>query len=239
MSGLVMFVFVVHTLYFPVYVGIWIVRRANAYQHSLKNAPSVLALALYVVELALGVVLVVSIATRGGKLYGHQAKLSEAKSNLIAIQAAQTNYHHQHNVYAGGDQAFKLIGWDPDDETRYAYFCGSDRVANTIGDQIEIGPDDNLRVSVATTDQAFTCLARGNVDKDTGLDTWAINHHQDPGHYERDVVHTLPGHSTTSDFIAIPLAILIVIVTVITGREHKRYKAEMAQVEKARINNGA
>jgi type IV pilus assembly protein PilA len=103
-----------------------------------------------------------------------KAMNSENKTYLGQIFRAQAEYHNQHHTYAGGTEAFKLIGWSPDPgyKTLFAYYCGEDFMPNQRGDKIH---RSDVPDGVASSATGFTCAAVGNIDNDPDLDVWTVN----------------------------------------------------------------
>ncbi len=99
-----------------------------------------------------------------------RARQSEAKVNLTAIGVAQAAYFDQHQTYAGGSDCFELLGWAPEGENVYAYYCGQDLIARKRRDTGCAPPE-----TVAIAKEAFTVYAVGNVDKDSTCDLWTMD----------------------------------------------------------------
>jgi len=127
------------------------------------------------------VVIIISLSFAGTMLgfqnFQPKAKQSEAKSNLAAIYQAQLSYFSQTNTYAGGKNAFKLIGWKPSGQNRYAYYLGDSFVPNLSGVEIPFRPgaDWPFPTQPESSKTGFTALAIGDVDADECLDLWIIN----------------------------------------------------------------
>jgi hypothetical protein len=122
--------------------------------------------------MALWMILIALIAIPDFLKFQAPARSSEVKTNLGAIFTSQVNYFDKYNVYAGGQNAFYLLGWKDSWPTTYAYFCGDDFVGNTKG---EIIHRSDVPDGVASSATGFTCAAVGNIDNDPDLDYWIIN----------------------------------------------------------------
>lgn len=83
--------------------------------------------------------------------YQAKTKQSEAKTNLGSIFTSQVTYFGENDTYAGAIGAGSL-GWAPEGTTRYAY-----------------------SVTTATI-TLFSAEARGNIDTDSSVDVWIIDH---------------------------------------------------------------
>ncbi len=99
-----------------------------------------------------------------------KAKQSEAKQNLGAIYTSQIAYHGEFGNYAGGDNCFGLLGWQPEDVTKYSYYCGKDKIASAYSKTKCPAPD-----VPEYKDGAFTLFAVGNIDWDDTCDIWTLN----------------------------------------------------------------
>ncbi len=98
-----------------------------------------------------------------------KSKTVEAKANLGGIYSAQIAYYGENATYAGGSEAFKLIGWLPMTAlvARYSYFMDMDVVEG-----------QNPPGGVATepsTQSGFSAYAVGNIDNDANYDRWRVN----------------------------------------------------------------
>jgi type IV pilus assembly protein PilA len=100
-----------------------------------------------------------------------KSKQSEAKTNLGGIFTAQTAYQAEHNVYG----SFANIAWSPiGTSMRYKYFSGTDNAGlNSITASPTTTP--SYTDNIATSPQAFTAVALGNIDTDATMDEWSIN----------------------------------------------------------------
>lgn len=126
-----------------------------------------------------------------------RSKQSEVKANLKAVYTAQKAYMQEKDKYSGfaGD-----IGFAPERGNRYAYYIsdttgctdrsGTDAGLNANDPCIEVdsfrfpevtagtgvAPSPTTAPAVATAiPYTFTASAAGNIDNDSGLDTWFIS----------------------------------------------------------------
>jgi hypothetical protein len=103
----------------------------------------------------------------------HRNSQAEAKVNMGAIFTCQVAYYGEHNTYAGGKQCFDLIGWSPEGDTLYNYYCGDDVIPCN-----KKGCDRCLKTKLpnpapTSSAEAFTVYAIGNIDGDTHCDVWS------------------------------------------------------------------
>lgn len=99
-----------------------------------------------------------------------KSKQGEARVNLGEIYVCQQAYFGENGTYAGGDNAFNLIGFAARSPlvSKYAF----------IMDTAEItGPrtPSSLPSGLPSTASSFTAIAAGNIDGDTFIDIWGIN----------------------------------------------------------------
>jgi hypothetical protein len=92
----------------------------------------------------------------------------EAKTNLAAIYTMQVSYFGEYDKYG---LTFKDLEWEPQGESRYAYFVGKDVIQPTLGGPYQLPPG----VKSEVTAKGFTIIAVGNIDGDPTLDVWMIN----------------------------------------------------------------
>ncbi len=94
----------------------------------------------------------------------------EARSNLGAIYAAQLAYFGANSTYAGGADAFVLIGWERKTRqaARYTYIMDA---------AIMEGRETPAMLPPASTSTrtSFTAMAAGNIDADPTVDVWGVN----------------------------------------------------------------
>jgi type IV pilus assembly protein PilA len=112
--------------------------------------------------------------------FNAKAKQAEAKTNLGAIYTTQAAYFAENNVYAGGDPdqgpgCFEQIGWSPEGDTSYCYYCGEDVIKPTKP-YLQCCPvPKNLSV---IKKNSFVIMAVGNVDRDSTCDVWTIDNNK-------------------------------------------------------------
>lgn len=94
----------------------------------------------------------------------------EARANLKDIFDKQVAYHDRHKKYASGDNCFTDLGWKPEYETRYSYYCGQSHFPCTKCERECPAPP-----LAAPSAQGFTIIAVGNIDKDPECDLWTMN----------------------------------------------------------------
>jgi len=159
---------------FPIHVILWLKKSSKLQQAGCKKMVRFFLLFFHFV--CVGCSLLIILIGLSGRLTV-QAKQSEAKTNLGAIYEAQRAYFSDHNTYAGGDQAFQILGWEPLGQTRYAYYCDSAVIPNLLGRAEIPMPNKNWPVETkpASSQTGFTCMAVGNDDIDETLDVWSIN----------------------------------------------------------------
>lgn len=112
-----------------------------------------------------------SIAIPNFLKFQAKAKQAEAKANLGSLFTAMIAYYAEYTTYPGDIGAVGLIGWEPQFGTKYGYYVGSDVLLPQ-----DLGADVvACTVAVTTvTQEAFTLIACGNVDKDTTVDEWSF-----------------------------------------------------------------
>ena len=96
---------------------------------------------------------------------------SEAKTNMGALFTTQVAYFGEYGTYAGGPNCFEDLGWGPEGETKYTYWCGGDFIAPTKpGAEIQ----ECVNVRAVSSRDGFTMCAAGNIDDDDVIDTWSM-----------------------------------------------------------------
>ncbi len=101
-----------------------------------------------------------------------KSKQSEAKTNLGGIFTAETAYFAEKNGFNGLD----VISWAPTGTARYAYSAGNNF---TLGDNTAAHVTAaNGKGVYDNTAYSFTAAAAGNIDTDTFLDEWTIDHNR-------------------------------------------------------------
>jgi len=128
---------------------------------------------LFLVLAVLGILAAIAIPDFLVKGCG-SAKNAEGKTNLGAIFTTQVAYFGEYGTYAGGKDCFKLLGWAPEGETLYAYYCGDDVIAPTKGDPDPPAVPCSV-VMPASSATAFTICVSGNIDRDVTQDEWVMN----------------------------------------------------------------
>jgi hypothetical protein len=146
-------------------------------EHVLKNKTSFLHIAMLVLA-GLEILFVGSL-----KFNSYNYLRPEATTNLGALYVAQVEYFGEHNTYAGrkginGNGCFDDLKWRPEGETRYAYYCGGDKLLPTK-DRV-VSPYDPLgnwpvEVKPQSSSHSFTVMAIASVDSDPPLDVWTFS----------------------------------------------------------------
>lgn len=142
-----------------------------------KRAFDVLAAVFLVALPAFLFVSIIKMSKRVG--YGNAVK-----SDLMAIYVRQAAYFSEHNTYAGGEQCFDLLGWEPQAEHRYSFRCGDSHLAANLE-----GSDDTPCAGArhASGRAAFTACASANLDEDEDIDIWTISDSKELLHPSGDV----------------------------------------------------
>jgi type IV pilus assembly protein PilA len=148
----------------------------------MKNKKGFTLIELMIVVAIIGIL--AAIAIPDFLKFQARAKQSEAKTNLGAIFTSQTAYFGEQSTYAGGivttTGCFGDIGWGPEGDTLYSYFCGA---GGAGGDQIIATKNSSshapacLAATMASDNTGFTVCATGNIDRSTADqdDTWTMN----------------------------------------------------------------
>ena len=97
-----------------------------------------------------------------------KARISEVKSNLEAVYKAETSYFAEKDRYSN---SFVEIRWVPVGVAYYTYSVGIEY----------FGKDNNVNpkpasVTPAANDNSFTAYGWGNIDSDSTVDIWHIDH---------------------------------------------------------------
>jgi len=161
---------------FPIHAILWRIKSSKLQQAGWKKMVKFFLLFFHFFCVGCSLLLILVWL---GWLFSFQAKQSEAKTNLGAIYVAQLSYFSDHNTYAGGPDAFKLINWEPAGQTRYAYYCDS----AVIPSQLSMGraeipmpnKDWPVETKPASSKTSFICMAVGHSDSDETPDVWSIN----------------------------------------------------------------
>lgn len=163
---------------FPIHLVVWLTKKIRSRRNPARPTPNSSAIIGHFA--IVGIILVSAVIAIPNFLkFSSKSPQSEAKTNLGAIYVAQLSYFSNANTYANGPDTFKLINWEPAGQNRYAYYCQGAMIPNKYTKQMLIPPDPDWKWPVeiwpATSQDSFTCLAIGNVDKDDTLDVWSIN----------------------------------------------------------------
>ena len=150
----------------------------------MKNKKGFTLIELMIVVAIIGIL--AAIAIPDFLKFQARAKQSEAKTNLGAIFTTQVAYFGEYSTYAGrpgdssgdGTACFADLGWGPEGDTLYTYYCGDDT------ENIECSKQncavttcvDNTGGALAyqTNRDSFTVCAAGNIDRDSTTDTWSM-----------------------------------------------------------------
>lgn len=122
------------SLYFPIYLVLFILRRIKAAKIGPGAGPSILSLVLYLLIIALAAAGTVPNFLK----FAAKSKTSEAKQNLGAIYTCQVAYFGEEETYGGGPDALDLINFAPEGRNLYAYYCGEDMIGNKKRSPIKI-----------------------------------------------------------------------------------------------------
>jgi type IV pilus assembly protein PilA len=128
-----------------------------------------------------------------------RSKQAEAKSNLKGLYTAENTYFAENSVYSA---YFTDIGFDPMRGNRYGYFLGDSNVQSRAGaavpttsamdgTQVDVlkygtaadvpmvayvaGSGDPGPVGLFNSNRSYLAVAVGNIDTDTGIDSWFIS----------------------------------------------------------------
>ena len=93
--------------------------------------------------------IIAAIAIPNFLTYQAKTKQTEARTNLGIIFSAQVTYFGENDLFAA---SIGTLGWTPVGTTRYAYSI------------------------IGSSSTHFTSRATGNIDTDTTIDVWEINH---------------------------------------------------------------
>jgi len=97
-----------------------------------------------------------------------KARTAEVKSNLEAIYKAELSYFGEKDRYS---DSFVEIRWMPVGAAYYTYSVGTEY----------FGKDNNVNpkpasITPAADNNSFTAYGWGNIDSDTTVDIWHIDH---------------------------------------------------------------
>ncbi len=106
---------------------------------------------------------------------------AEVKHILRDIYKAQENYHAANGVFASGPDCFSALGWGPEGNISYSYYCGSDMIEATRKFWVcDFDPPTPSRTG-------FPIYGVGNVDPDLQCDVWTIDEKGNLENVERDL----------------------------------------------------
>ena len=97
-----------------------------------------------------------------------KARISEVKSNLEAIASAELSYFGEKDRYSN---SFVEIRWVPVGVAYYTYSVGTDY----LGKDNNVNPKPAI-ATPAANDNSFTAYGWGNIDSDSTVDIWHIDH---------------------------------------------------------------
>lgn len=143
-------------------------KKDNSGKRRSKTSCLIQLLIVVVVMLILAAIAIPDFLKFCGK-----AKASEAKTNLGAIFTSQVAYFGENGRYAGhqgGKKCFELLGWAPEGQTSYSYYCDTDAIPNTR-EFIKCPAPDAQPVK----QDSFIIYAVGNIDADSVCDVWTID----------------------------------------------------------------
>jgi Tfp pilus assembly protein PilE len=116
------------------------------------------------------VLILAAIAIPDFLKFATKAVQSEAKQNLAAMYITQMVYHDEHGHYAGGENCFELLQWEPEGNTRYSYYCDKDKIPCNYREDKCPAP-----VVPEYTKDSYLMFAVGDIDNDSDCDYWSIN----------------------------------------------------------------
>ena len=97
-----------------------------------------------------------------------KTRRSEVKSNLEGIYKAEISYFGEKNTFSN---SFVEIRWLPVGVANYTYSVGTEY----FGKDNTINPKP-ASVTPVATDNSFSAYGWGNIDPDTAVDIWHIDH---------------------------------------------------------------
>ena len=105
-----------------------------------------------------------------------KSKQSEAKTNLKAVYTAETSYFGENNTYS----SFGNVNWEPVGSSRYMFSVDGGATtlgaaAAALGAAVPDWTDSALLPAGGPPFLNFSAAANGNIDNDSGVDTWMIN----------------------------------------------------------------
>ena len=156
----------------------------------MKNKKGFTLIELMIVVAIIGIL--AAIAIPDFLKFQARAKQSEAKTNLGAIFTTQVAYFGEYNTYGGrveaadGGGCWADLGWGPEGDTIYTYWCESSTFINPT----KPGTTQQACVNetALVTQGAFTACASGNVDNEaTIMDTWSMRDSKNLRNDQNDV----------------------------------------------------
>jgi len=97
-----------------------------------------------------------------------KTRRSEVKANLEGIYKAEISYFGEKNTFSN---SFVEIRWLPVGVANYTYSVGTEY----FGKDNTINPKP-ASVTPVATDNSFSAYGWGNIDPDTAVDIWHIDH---------------------------------------------------------------
>ncbi len=104
-----------------------------------------------------------------------KSKQSEAKTNLKAVYTAETSYFGEKNTY----ESFGNVNWEPVGVSRYQFSIDTGATIiptpnPSLGTAVAVWAGFSGLVGVPGGYTNFSAAANGNIDNDSGIDTWYI-----------------------------------------------------------------
>jgi hypothetical protein len=241
------------TIYFPIYLIFFIVRRIKASKVRPGSGPSIITPFIF-----LPVILTVfAFVQMQMNEFNLKARAIEARTDLTGIHEAQKAFFKKHNAYAVGDEdesVFYLLDIEGRLKARrYALYCGESliRPARANVWYPEPGGEWPFTVRPSASGSGFTCLAIGNMDTDEFPDVW-ITTDREPWRWVIDDVHNdmtedilvkeAPiskkireemelGRQNDKTGLGIVLAVFDAVLILLIVRDQRRYKSAMKKAE--------
>ena len=165
-------IFIILLATLPISLGIYLWLRNASRRNKGEGRPSGCGIVIILVF-----VLLLLMLTTG--IYFVQAELRlEAKINLISIHTSQQSYFSAYDNFAKGENAFKLMSWEPPEtQEYYTYYCSKAVYSNERSEITQIPPISDWPIDTfpEVSEDSFTCMAVGNIDADPYLDAWSID----------------------------------------------------------------
>jgi len=209
---------------FIIYLIFWIVLNFKARKLGKGKGPS-----LFSPLLLLFVLLALEIA-KGWNTPVKESERYKAQRELNAIYGSQNIYHENTGKYAGGEDAFKLLGWEPEKDYNHAYYCGNDVIAMNEKIIPKAPPKKwGFKTKPITTDNSFICMAVGNLDSDTGLDGWYIDEKANLVSLKNDIYDAKWKSMARTSFIMFSAFLILFLASIFEDR--RRYKKALISKE--------